>query len=422
MWTLGGRLAGPGRVTVQGVEEPRVPLTRRLTFAHLVAIDVTVAVLLTLILVGSAQAPRRMPLHLGVPVAVGILLVCVAATGVGLRRWRPLTALALTLAAEAMLVFLGFAVDPMIAAAIVLYMVALVKPARIAVGALIGVGVTLGVLALITPVGVSGSAAGITRLEANFGKAAGTAIVLLAAWAAGRAVRAGRAYAEGLREQAERRAEAKVDQARRAVAEERLRIARELHDVVAHSMSVVAVQAGVGGWVIDSNPQEAAKALAAIETTSRATLREMRQLLGMLRDGTPDEMLSAPGLADIPDLAERSGLRVDLAVRGTPSELPAGMDLAAFRIVQEALTNVVKHAGADHGRVVVTYSAEAVAIEVTDDGTGTGSARADGAGADGHGLIGMRERVALYGGEFSAGPLPGRGYRVSARLPIGAPA
>src|ERR1039457_3588768 len=188
MWTLGGRLAGPGRVTVQGVEEPRVPLTRRLTFAHLVAIDVTVAVLLTL------------------------LLVCVAATGVGLRRWRPLTALALTLAAEAMLVFLGFAVDPMIAVAIVLYMVALVKPARIAVGALIGVGVTLGVLALITPVGVSGSAAGITRLEANFGKAAGTAIVLLAAWAAGRAVRAGRAYAEGLREQAERRAGAKVDQ------------------------------------------------------------------------------------------------------------------------------------------------------------------------------------------------------------------
>jgi signal transduction histidine kinase len=409
------------------VEEPRVPLTRRLTFAHLVIIDATVAVLVTLVLVGSAQAPRRMPLHDGVPVGVGIFLVCVATTGVGLRRWRPLTALALTLAAEAVLVFFGFVVDPMIAAAIVLYMVALVKPARTAVGALIGVGVTLGVLALITPVGVSGSALGVIRLEANFGKAAGTAIVLLAAWAAGRAVRAGRAYAEGLREQAERRAEAKVDQARRAVAEERLRIARELHDVVAHSMSVVAVQAGVGGWVIDSNPQEAAKALAAIETTSRATLREMRQLLGMLRDGTPGEMLSAPGLGDIPDLAERAGLRVDLAVRGAPSALPAGMDLAAFRIVQEALTNVVKHAGTDQGRVVITYSAEAVAIEVTDDGTGTASAGANGAGAngagaDGHGLIGMRERVALYGGEFSAGPLPGRGYRVSARLPIGAPA
>ncbi len=417
MWPLGGRLAGPGRVTVQGVEEPRVPLTRRLTFAHLVAIDATVAVLVTFILVGSARAPQRMPLHLGVPLGVGIFLACAAAAGIGLRRWRPLTALALTLAAEAALVFLGFAVDPMIAAAIVLYTVAVVKPARIAVGALIGVGVTLGVLAFITPAGVSGSVHGITRLEANFGKAAGTAIVLLAAWVAGRAGRAGRAYAEGLREQAERRAAAKVDQARRAVAEERLRIARELHDVVAHSMSVVAVQAGVGRWVIDSSPRDAAKALDAIQATSRATLREMRQLLGVLRDGTPDEMLSAPGLGDIPDLAERAGLRLDLTVRGTPRELPAGVDLAAFRIVQEALTNVVKHAGTDNGRVVVTYAAEEVAIEVSDDGIGA-TAQVH----EGHGLIGMRERVALYGGKFSAGPLPGRGYRVSARLPIGAAA
>jgi signal transduction histidine kinase len=413
MWPLGGRLAGPGRVSVQGVEEPRVPFTRRLTFAHLVAIDVVAALLLTAVLSGSVMAPRRMPLHLGVPVGAGIFLVCAATAGVALRRWRPLTALAVTLAAEAALVFLGFAADPLIAAAIVLYMVALVKPARTAMDALIAVGLTLGVLVLVTPT----PAAGANRIDANFGRAAGAAVVLLAAWSAGRAVRAGRAYAEGLREQAERRAEAKVGQARRAVAEERLRIARELHDVVAHSMSVVAVQAGVGRWVIDSSPQEAAKALAAIETTSRATLREMRQLLGMLRDGTPGEMLSAPGLGDIPDLAERAGLRVDLTVRGTPRELPAGVDLAAFRIVQEALTNVVKHAGTDNGRVVVTYCAEEVAIEVTDDGVG-----AAGAVQDGHGLIGMRERVALYGGEFSAGPLPGRGYRVSARLPAGAAA
>jgi signal transduction histidine kinase len=395
------------------VEEPRVPVTRRLTFAHLVIIDIVTAMLLTVILVGSALAPRRIPLHLGVPVGVGILAVCVATAGVGLRRWRPLTALAVTVAAEAMLVYFGFLADPMIAAAIVLYLVALVKPARTAVGALIAVGLTLAVLVLVTP----GTAAGASRVDANFGRAADTAVVLAAAWAAGRAVRAGRAYAEGLHEQAERRAEAKVDQAQRAVTEERLRIARELHDVVAHSMSVVAVQAGVGRWVIDQDPAEAAKALDAIETTSRATLREMRQLLGMLRDGTPGEMLSAPGLGDIKDLAERAGLRVDLTVRGTPLDLPAGMDLAAFRIVQEALTNVVKHSGTDHGRVLVTYSAEGVAIEVTDDGVGS-----PGAASDGHGLIGMRERVALYGGEFSAGPLPGRGYRISARLPIGAAA
>jgi signal transduction histidine kinase len=396
------------------VEEPRVPLTRRLTFANLVTIDVAAALLLASVLVGAARAPRRV-LHLGVPVGVGIALVCVAAAGVALRRWRPLTALAVALAAQAVTVFLGFTVDPMLAVAAVLYVIGLVKPARTALGALGAVLLTLSVLALFTPAYVSGSGPGVTRVEANFGRAAGTAIVLLAAWAAGRAVRAGRAYAEGLREQAERRAEAKVDQARRAVAEERLRIARELHDVVAHSMSVVAVQAGVGRYVIDSNPAEAARALDAIETTSRATLREMRQLLGMLRDGTPGEMLSAPGLADIADLAERAGLRVDVAVRGMPRELPAGVDLAAFRIVQEALTNVVKHAGTGHGRVIVTYSDATVAIEVTDDGAG-----AAGGGDEGHGLIGMRERVALYGGEFSAGPLPGRGYRVSASLPIGA--
>jgi signal transduction histidine kinase len=384
-----------------------------LTFTHLVAIDVAAALLLAVILVGSAEAPRRASLHLGLPIGAGIALACAAAAGVGLRRLWPQPALAVTLAANAAAVFLGFAVDPMIAVAAVLYMVALVRPARSAVGALIAVEATLAVLLLVTPSTVSGT----SQIDANFGRAAGAAVVLLAAWSAGRAVRAGRAYAEGIREQAERRAGVKVDQARRAVVEERLRIARELHDVVAHSMSVVAVQAGVGRWVIDSSPQDAAKALDAIETTSRATLREMRQLLGMLRDGTPGEMLSAPGLGDIPDLAERAGLRLDLTVRGTPRELPAGVDLAAFRIVQEALTNVVKHAGTDNGRVVVTYAAEEVAIEVSDDGIGAAAQV-----HEGHGLIGMRERVALYGGKFSAGPLPGRGYRVSARLPIGAAA
>jgi signal transduction histidine kinase len=133
-------------------------------------------------------------------------------------------------------------------------------------------------------------------------------------------------------------------------------------------------------------------------------------------------MLAAPGLDDVPDLARRAGLHVELSVRGTPRQLPAGMDLAAFRIVQEALTNMVRHADTDRGRVEVTYSADAVAIEVTDDGAGGAQAGSPEHAGQGHGLIGMRERVALYGGEFSAGPLPGRGYRVSARLPIGAAA
>ena len=399
------------------MREPRAPFTRRLTFAQLVAIDVIAAVLLAGALTGSAMAPRHSSLHLGVPAGVAIALACATAAGVALRRVRPLAALAVALMGEAALVFLGLAADPMIAVAAVLYVVALVKAGRTAAAALVAVGLVLAVLVFITP-----AAPGSGRVDQNAGHAASTLTVLLAAWAAGRAVRAGRVYATGLREQADRRAQAAVDQARRAVAEERLQIARELHDVVAHSLSVVAVQAGVGRYVIGQDPAEAATALAAIETTSRATLREMRQLLGVLRDGAPGEMLAMPRLDDIPDLARRAGLHVDVAVRGTPRQLPAGLDLAAFRIVQEALTNVVKHAGTDRGRVEVSYSADAVAIEVTDDGACGAAQGSLEQGDRGHGLIGMRERVALYGGEFSAGPLPGRGYRVHARLPTGAAA
>ena len=401
------------------MNKPRVPFTRRLTSAQLVAIDMVAAVLLAA-LAGSAQVSRHSSLHVGVPVGVAIALAGASAAGVGMRRTCPLTALAVALTGEATLVFLGLAADPMIAVAVVLYTVAQVKTKRTAAAALAAVGLALAALVLITP--AAAGTPGRDRVDQNIGHAASALTVLLAAWAAGRAVRVGRAYAAGLRAQAERRAQVEVDQARRAVAEERLQIARELHDVVAHSMSVVAVQAGVGRYVIEQDPAEAASALAAIETTSRAALREMRQLLGILRDGAPGEMLAAPGLESVPDLARRAGLHVEVAVRGTPRQLPAGMDLAAFRIVQEALTNVVKHAGTDHGQVVLTYSADAVDIEVTDEGAGSTTPGSREHDDRGHGLIGMHERVALYGGEFSAGPLPERGYQVRARLPTGAAA
>lgn len=399
------------------MERPRVPFTRHLTPAQLVAIDVVAAVLLAGALT-EFHLSRPAYSHLDVPSIVVIVMVGASAGGVALRRVRPLASLAAALAGEAALIALGLAADPMITVAIVLYMVAQVKSRRIAAGALLAVGLALVVLVFIAPPTVPPGTAVNDRIDSNISHATYTFTLLLAAWAAGRAVRAGRAYAAGLREQAERRAQAALDQARRAVAEERLQVARELHDVVAHSMSVVAVQAGVGRYVIEQDPAEAASALAAIETISRTALREMRQLLGILRDGEPGEMLAAPGLDDIPDLARRAGLRVDVAVRGTPRPLPVGMDLAAFRIVQEALTNVVKHSGTDRGRVEVTYSADAVAVEVIDEGAG-GTALG---GVQGHGLIGMRERVALYGGEFSAGPRPGRGYRVRAWLPTGAAA
>jgi signal transduction histidine kinase len=216
---------------------------------------------------------------------------------------------------------------------------------------------------------------------------------------------------------------ARAELARRAVVEERLRLARELHDVVAHAISVIAVQSGVGAHVAGTQPEEAAKALAAIEATSRAALTELRRLLGVLRqEGEPQGSLApVPGLADLDALlAEvgKAGLAVRLRVEGTPSPLPAGVDLSAYRIVQEALTNVVKHAGPARAQVVVGYRDQEVTVEVSDDGRGVTASTDDGEARIGHGLIGMRERVAAFGGDLEAGPRPGGGFRVAARLPL----
>ncbi|GAB3965612.1 histidine kinase [Actinoallomurus acanthiterrae] len=392
--------------------DQRPPFTRRLTFAHWVGLDVVVALLLTVALVSSAWDVRP---YFGVPMVIGVGLACAIAATVAIRRWRPVLALAMAVGGSVASAFLGFSKDPMVALALIVYMVALLRPARTAAVALVVVEVAMAVDAVAVRAAIP-----FTGPNSLTSQVVATGVVQLAAWCAGVAMRQARAYGEGLREQAERQAQIKVEQARRAISEERLRIARELHDAVAHSMSVIAVQAGVGHYVIGTRPDEAAKALAAIETTSRAVLQEMRGLLGVLRDETPDGDVAPParGVADLPALAEqtgRAGVRVDLQVRGRPRDLPSGIGLTAYRIVQEALTNVVKHARTDSGRVLLTYGAEDLCIEVTDDGAGC-----DGSGG-GHGLIGMRERVAAYGGEFSARPLPLRGFRVAVRLPIGTP-
>jgi signal transduction histidine kinase len=286
--------------------------------------------------------------------------------------------------------------------------------------------------------------------------------------------------------------------ASKAVAEERLRIARELHDVVAHSMSVIAVQAGYGQYVIDTQPADARNALGAIQATSREALEEMRRMLGALRQadetdqraaaragsepgteaghpagdapgdagpapqapgssapqapGSSAPLSPAPGLAELDRLISRTaraGVQVDVTRLGQPRDLPASIDLSAYRIVQEALTNVVKHARTNSCRVLIGYGQDELILEVTDNGaglsamTGTGisgrslalagaglgggglTAEPGGAvlpavsiGGSGHGIIGMRERVSLLGGEFSAGPLPGYGFQVSAHIPL----
>ncbi|WP_052440926.1 sensor histidine kinase [Streptacidiphilus anmyonensis] len=217
-----------------------------------------------------------------------------------------------------------------------------------------------------------------------------------------------------------------------AITEERLRIARELHDMVAHSIGIIAIQAGVGSRVLDSQPEEARAALQAIEATSRETLSGLRRTLVALRqaDPAPGSLLAplapAPGLDDVDKLAAtttEAGIRVDVAWHGERRPLPGDIDLSAFRIVQEAVTNVVRHSGARSCRVSIDYGAEQLALEIVDDGRvggplgGPHSTHGSGAGS-GFGITGMRERVSLLHGEFGAGPRPEGGFRVTARLPL----
>jgi signal transduction histidine kinase len=208
------------------------------------------------------------------------------------------------------------------------------------------------------------------------------------------------------------------ERARAAVAEERTRIARELHDVVAHAVSVIVLQARGARHALDSEPAEARGAVDAIETTATGALAEMRRLLGMLR--ADDETLALapqPSLAGLEALAAQvreAGLPVELQVEGEPRELPPGIDLSAYRIVQEALTNVLKHAGPRaSARVLVRYGDDQVEVEVADDGAGEANAE-----TGGHGLLGMRERVTVFGGAFESGPRPDGGFAVRAYLPL----
>jgi signal transduction histidine kinase len=251
-------------------------------------------------------------------------------------------------------------------------------------------------------------------------------------WAIGLAVRSRRETTEVRVREAEERANVERQRAGRVLAEERLRIAQELHDVVAHSMSVIAVQAGVGAHMLEGSPDQARAALDAISATSRGTLTEMRRLLGVLRDTDGERVHSpTPGIADLPTLVDdvrAAGVPVTLDVSGSSSVVHAGIELSAFRIVQEALTNVIKHAGATtRVDVSVRYLPGRVEVEVVDDGRGAAAvavssgARTDTGRTSGHGLLGMRERVELWGGDLSVGPVAGGGYSVKALLPYGDP-
>lgn len=241
---------------------------------------------------------------------------------------------------------------------------------------------------------------------------------LLMAWVVGRLMRSWQVRAEELEGlTAELKAERDA-RARAAVEAERMRIAHELHDVVAHNVSVMTIQATAASRILASDPAAARDALASVERTGRETVDEMRILLGVLRDrGAEEPFAPQPGLAELDALAERvgdAGLPVEVVVEGTPRPLAAGLDLTAYRIVQEALTNVLKHAGEAHARVTVRYTETALELEVVDDGAGNGAG-----GGTGNGLVGMRERVAMYGGQLELGRPREGGWALRARLPVG---
>jgi signal transduction histidine kinase len=336
-----------------------------------------------------------------------LTLVAVACLALAWRRRYPVTVLAVSTTAVAVYALLGYVNGAALLAPILaLYAVATqVSVRRTVVAAAATLAVLMAATAANNPLGHFGGGFDIIPF------------MVAAAVFAGIAVANRRAYVASIRDRAEQ-------DARRQVDEERLRIARELHDVVAHTMATINVQAGVAAHVLPTQPEAVAEALQAIKTASKEGLRELRAILNVLRQADDtDSVQPAPGLAQLDALVEgarRAGLPITLAVAGEPFPLPAAVDLAAYRIVQESLTNVIRHAGPADAAVSLRYHRDEIAIDVTDTGHGPTAGSAPGAvgGTAGHGQAGMRERAAAVGGTVQTGPRLGGGYQVTARLPV----
>ncbi len=330
------------------------------------------------------------------PIAVGVALVLAQNVPIAWRRRAPLVVAAVVVVSDALLTYLGYEATSGVSVAIALYTAAAYREReRVAP-----------VLLLLAAVAVPFA---FVVNEGNWVETVLGVIVI-----AGVPITYGRIVFN-------RRARIVRDRelaARGAVIVERARIARELHDVVAHHMSVMVVQAGAARAVVDADPEAAVDALRQIEASGRAGLTEMRRLLEILKSQERDpDRAPQPGLAHLDELLagmRATGLPVEAVIEGSPQPLPPGVDLSAYRIVQEALTNSLKHAGEAHARVLLRYAPDALDIEVADDGSGAPV----GDGGGGQGLIGMRERVQLFGGTLESGPRPGGGFIVRARLPL----
>ena len=410
----------PGLIVI-AVDELRPPLTERLPARRQLFLDVLVAVLLAA--ASSAQiavSDRASPAGPGWTV-VRYLAVAAACGALPFRRRFAAPVLGVVAVAVALLNALSGSGGGLITGG----------------GGLAVLAVPLAVYgvaaASMSPGRAAGIGAAVATIEAGALSAVGgpdwgAALMALAlapaGWLAGENTRSRRAHLKGVLERAAQRERQREQQARQAGAEERLRIARELHDVVAHAMSIIAVRSGVARLVIDVRPDEAREALGIIESTSRQALAELRLLVGVLRaheeqDADADRE-PAPGLAELPGLIGRiteAGVSVDLRVEGEPRRLSPGVDLSAYRIVQEALTNVVRHAAPAAAELTVRYQPDEVVIEVTDDGR-SGWRTLPAQDGTGHGIAGMRERAAVYGGRLVAEPTAS-GFRVLARIPTG---
>jgi signal transduction histidine kinase len=339
-----------------------------------------------------------------------IALILLMTLPIAFRRVAPDVVMVTTGAATVAYYTLGYP-DTLaaIGTLIALYSVAAHGNRRLAVQALIGTAIGLSISVLVAESGEFTP----QILVSNY-------IIYGTAWVIGDNMRTRRAYTQELEARAERLEGERETQSREAVIEERRRIAREMHDVVAHNVSVMVVQAGAARRIIESKPEQARDALSSIEMTGRQALTEMRRLTGVLRREGEAYKTPQPGLGYLEKLIEQTreaGLPVEVTIEGQPYELPQGADLSAFRIVQEALTNSLKHAGPSHASVCIKYSPNKLELRVTDNGRGAAERLSNGS-AGGHGLVGMRERVAMFGGDLKSGPLPGGGYEVQATLPL----
>jgi len=391
---------------------PRPPLVDRLSSGQWIAIDCAAAAVATAaVFLGVRHGVRFHAPSSSVTAAFGVA----AAAPVALRRIWPVPVLTVATVGSCGLTALGRLPN---LASVMLGMAAYMAAARYrrphAVALLIAAELVLGAGVLIAAASPPRPVDWVRSL-----------VMCGAMWFVGDSVRERRRYLAGLAEQADQQRLADAERGRLAAREERVRIARELHDVVAHTLSMVTIQAGVGRKVGADRPVEALRALRMVEVSGRAAVGEVRRILGLLREDDTEtpSLAPVPGIGELGDLAaamRSAGMTVDLDVSGDTATLTPAAGLNAYRIVQEALTNVVKHAPGAQAQVRVCARADGVAITVIDDGPARVPVRAGHGG--GHGIVGMRERTTAFGGSLDAGPLPGGGFGVEAFLPVPVPA